>query len=155
MKNKKVILVSIVIYCIFMLVLLFGRSKFDVRISYWEQVLMNINLYPFSSISQYIYVISHKTNAYLLPYAVINIWGNILAFIPYGFFLPLIFRRYKNFLRFFPLSLAVIVLLESIQLLSLRGCFDVDDIFLNLVGGIIGYIIFILFGYKNIYPTCK
>ena len=44
----------------------------------------------------------------------INIWGNILLFIPYGFFLPLLWKRYRHPLR---LSLMCLLLPLSICLL--------------------------------------
>ena len=144
MKTKKVVLMLVATYCPAMLFILFGRSQIDIGITYWEQVMMNINLRPFSSISQYAYILIHKTNTYLLPYAAINIFGNIVAFVPYGFFFPRFFRRCRSFPIFFIFSICILVLIESIQLFSLRGCFDVDDVILNLIGGILGYIV-----YKN------
>ena len=41
----------------------------------------------------------------------INIWGNILLFIPYGFFLPLLWKRYRH-----PLQLSLMCLLLPISI---------------------------------------
>ena len=40
----------------------------------------------------------------------------------------------------FELSLSV----ECIQLVTKTGCFDVDDIFLNTIGGMLGYLVYAL-----------
>ena len=71
-----------------------------------------------------------------------NIAGNVVAFMPFGFCLPLIAdHRIKFFgcmLYTFGLSLAI----ELIQLVSKVGSFDVDDILLNTVGGVLGFLIY-------------
>lgn len=70
----------------------------------------------------------------------LNIVGNVICFMPFGFILPLISRRggkwYNTFLLSFLLSFGI----ETMQLLWKVGSFDVDDMFLNTLGGIIGYI---------------
>lgn len=139
---KIIDLIPFVIYCAGMLFILFGRPQIDIGLPYWEQVMMNINLRPLHTISQYIYIVVHKTNTHLIPHAAINIFGNIVAFVPSGFFLPQLFQRYRTFFRFFTLSIGTLILIETIQLFSLRGCFDIDDIILNLIGGIGGYVLF-------------
>ena len=72
-----------------------------------------------------------------------NLFGNIVLFIPFGFFLPMA-SRYKSFFvtTFFSFSLSFLV--ETFQLLSKVGIFDVDDLILNTLGGILGYIIYMI-----------
>jgi glycopeptide antibiotics resistance protein len=71
-----------------------------------------------------------------------NIGGNIVLFIPYGFLLPVAFSSCARFNR----SLLVIVFsslfFETCQLFLAYGNFDVDDIILNTIGGLIGYLLF-------------
>ena len=72
-----------------------------------------------------------------------NLAGNILIFIPFGFFMPVacIHRNiFATTIEAFMLSLAI----EVIQLITKVGCFDVDDLLLNTLGGVIGYIIFLI-----------
>ena len=72
---------------------------------------------------------------------VMNLFGNVLIFMPFGFFLPMASRFRSVFATIFwsfMLSLAV----EMFQFITKVGCFDVDDLLLNTVGGIIGHIIF-------------
>lgn len=70
----------------------------------------------------------------------LNTVGNVVCFMPFGFILPLISRRggrwYNTFLLSFLLSLGI----EVVQLVLKVGSFDVDDMFLNTMGGILGYI---------------
>ena len=69
-----------------------------------------------------------------------NVVGNILLFMPYGFFASYYLRLDKKrlaFLLIFIVSLAI----ECVQLLIGR-CFDVDDILLNLLGGMVGFFIY-------------
>jgi glycopeptide antibiotics resistance protein len=73
---------------------------------------------------------------------IVNIIGNILAFAPFGFLLPLIHKRYRSFFRIMFLSILFSLTVEVIQLYLKVGIFDVDDLLLNTVGGLLGYIIF-------------
>ena len=69
-----------------------------------------------------------------------NVVGNILLFMPYGFFASYYLKldnKRVAFLLVFIVSLSI----ECVQLVIGR-CFDVDDILLNLVGGILGYFIY-------------
>ncbi len=68
--------------------------------------------------------------------------GNILAFLPFGFFLPIFWKMvdsiYKAVLWTFALSLSV----EGSQFLFRVGAFDVDDLLLNTCGGGLGFGLF-------------
>lgn len=70
----------------------------------------------------------------------VNIAGNVLAFAPFGFCLPLISSRYSGFFRILFLSAGFSLCVELVQLVYKVGIFDVDDIFLNTAGGVLGYI---------------
>ena len=73
---------------------------------------------------------------------VVNILGNIVAFAPFGFMLPLLSKGFRKFFYVSFLSLLFSLSVELIQLFFKVGIFDVDDIFLNTVGGILGYVFF-------------
>lgn len=79
---------------------------------------------------------------------IMNLFGNVLIFMPFGFFLPMASRFRSVFATVFwsfILSLAV----EMFQFITKVGCFDVDDLLLNTVGGIIGHIIFCICAAKG------
>lgn len=64
-------------------------------------------------------------------------YGNFLAFIPFGVVIPLLFRcSTKRFIIGFILS---ITLLETIQLLTHLGAFDINDIIINTLGAAVGF----------------
>lgn len=63
--------------------------------------------------------------------------GNFIAFIPFGIIIPLLFRtRFLQFVLLFILSIGV---LETLQMLSRLGSFDINDIILNTLGAVVGY----------------
>lgn len=70
-----------------------------------------------------------------------NLVGNVLIFIPFGFFMPM-GSKLRSFFATFSYSLGLSVCVEVFQLITRVGSFDVDDLFLNTLGGCIGYIIF-------------
>ena len=69
-----------------------------------------------------------------------NVLGNMIMFMPFGLFASLYLKVKKINL---PLMLTIIasVSIETVQLVIGR-VFDVDDIILNLLGGIFGYVIY-------------
>lgn len=73
---------------------------------------------------------------------VVNIFGNIFAFSPFGFALPIISRKNRHFFNILLLSLEFSLVVEVLQLVFKVGIFDVDDLFMNTLGGIIGYFTF-------------
>ena len=70
-----------------------------------------------------------------------NLCGNILIFVPYGFFISMASRT-RGFFKTLFCSMGLSLCVEAVQLITRVGSFDVDDILLNTVGGVIGYIIF-------------
>lgn len=73
---------------------------------------------------------------------VVNVLGNVLAFAPFGFLLPMLHKKYRNFFKITLLSILFSLTVEVIQLFLKVGIFDVDDIMLNTLGGVIGFIVF-------------
>jgi len=72
----------------------------------------------------------------------LNIVGNIVGFMPCGFFLPVISRRSRRWFNTVLLSFLFSLCIETIQLIFKVGSFDVDDMILNTLGGILGYILY-------------
>lgn len=73
---------------------------------------------------------------------VVNILGNVFAFSPFGFFLPIISEKSRNFFQVLILSFELSLTIELVQLAYKVGIFDVDDLFMNTLGGVIGYLCF-------------
>jgi glycopeptide antibiotics resistance protein len=73
-----------------------------------------------------------------------NIGGNILLFIPYGFLLSLAFDNLRNTRKFILAVFATSLFFETLQLIFALGNFDVDDLLLNTLGGLVGFGFFLL-----------
>lgn len=75
-----------------------------------------------------------------------NLWENIfpvenlLLFIPLGYLLPLLWKRLNNVIATMLSGLLFSVMVEVIQYLTQRGYFQTDDIIINLLGTVIGYL---------------
>lgn len=74
----------------------------------------------------------------------LNIGGNILAFVPFGYFLPSLSTHRLKFISVTLLAFELSLCIELVQLLSKVGSLDVDDMILNTLGGVAGYILFII-----------
>ena len=88
--------------------------------------------------TQYKYFASRGIWSFLL----VNFLGNLLMFVPVGFFSGLLAERprwWKSTLA----SLALSFFIEEFQLFVSRGT-DVDDLILNTLGGLMGYGCFLL-----------
>lgn len=70
-----------------------------------------------------------------------NILGNIILFIPYGFLVSYIIKN-KRFSVISILTIIVSVTIETVQYYIGR-VFDIDDIILNLIGSIGGFLILV------------
>jgi len=93
------------------------------------------NFVPFKEILRYIgniHVIGIKL-------VLINIMGNVLAFVPFGIFVGYFLKNSKyTFLKTILLGLVFTVAIEGIQLITRVGICDVDDILLNFIGVVTG-----------------
>ena len=49
------------------------------------------------------------------------------------------FKKLQSFRHFVVLTLAALILVEAIQIFSMLGIFDVEDILLNMVGACAGF----------------
>jgi len=74
-----------------------------------------------------------------------DVLGNLLIFIPLGLFLGLLAPRWSPIGIFASFALASLAL-ESAQWALAVGSFDVTDIIMNTLGGIIGFVLLALAG---------
>jgi len=72
----------------------------------------------------------------------LNIVGNVVGFMPCGFFLPVVSRRGKRWYNCIFICFSFSLFIEVTQLCFQVGSFDVDDILLNTTGGVLGYIVY-------------
>ena len=114
-----------------MLWLLFGQRMGT------QMAAGTVNLIPLRTIEGYMRELASP----FYRRAVINIFGNILTFVPLGFFMPLLWEKLRKLFPFILAALTVIVAIELIQLVTALGCCDVDDLLLNLPGMLFGYLV--------------
>lgn len=80
-----------------------------------------------------------------------NVIGNMIMFMPFGFFISY-FLKIKKCHIMFIMSLITSLTIETTQLMIGR-VFDVDDIILNILGGLVGYFVYrFLYGIKSRLP---
>lgn len=98
---------------------------------------INYNLVPFRTI---IYQIERFPGFW----PVINLFGNLLAFVPFGYILPEILEEKYHMWSFWHVlrkGFFFIIGIEVFQLITYIGNFDIDDIILNTVSVVIGFAI--------------
>ena len=96
------------------------------------------NLIPLKSIKLYLTTKDQDVNP------LTNLLGNIVGFVPLGFLLPLLFIKLRSFIRTIAIVFSIRLGFETFQLVTDLGYFDVDDLLLNTIGGMIGYLAFAL-----------
>ncbi len=107
--------------------------------SYSMQGSINYNFIPFRNIStQFKYITQW--------WALKNLLGNIIPFIPFGLLLPITYKKFNSTISVFFTGLASILLIEIFQFFTKLGSFDVDDIILNMIGIVCGYLMFLVVG---------
>lgn len=99
---------------------------------------MSLNLTPLHTVFKYIRLLD-SANAALVRTAVINLYGNVIMFIPLGFLLPNVFPKLRKLWKTLTATAVIIILVELVQLFSLVGSCDVDDLILNVLGSAMGY----------------
>ena len=98
------------------------------------------NLIPFKTIISYIQRLMNGTINSSIVF--INILGNLIAFAPTGFFIPILFNDKIKNLKIFSMIITISVLIiEIIQFITFTGKLDVDDIILNTLGAVIVYLL--------------
>ncbi|MDY3350494.1 VanZ family protein [Riemerella anatipestifer] len=126
---KKLYQILILPYTLLLLYFMFvgfGRTPYDYNI---------VRLAPLVSTLEFV------QKSVLWQNVAINILGNIIMFIPFGF-LGWCYPKYQN-LRILSLDFIVaITLVESMQYFTRLGVFDIDDILLNTFGVLLGYWIY-------------
>ncbi len=142
---KTAVLICFCIYVIFLLDMTlfnayYGRNilsrqiSFELYINYFHDY---VNLAPFKTIMLYIRSFGNKTISAAV--FVTNIFGNIVAFMPFAFFLPILFKKMRIFKYFLLTITLVVIIIELSQFILLAGSCDIDDFLLNIFGSCIFY----------------
>lgn len=151
-KQKKVLFkINIIIFLILYLMLLIDTTIFDSYLhrntnniftidKIWRDKYFSesINFIPFHTI--YNYFINFLKNDMTANVFLNNILGNIVLLAPLGILIPLIINSSTK--KYILIIFIISLLIELLQLLTMSGYVDIDDIILNIFGAYICYKIF-------------
>ena len=145
-KKRKTVIVLFWIYAALMVWLMFlqriptiiGNGSFE---NYGEQLMCRLKIVPFETIGEFVRSLSRAWTTH----AFVNLVGNVLMFVPLGLGLSVVSKKARSFLGCILCAFLVILSAETIQLFTLLGYFDVDDLILNLIGVAMGYWLQVLF----------
>lgn len=74
-----------------------------------------------------------------------NSLGNIMCFVPFGILFPIVFSKKQSFFKTILMGMLFSIAIETLQFLLLTGVSDIDDVFFNTCGAILGYLIYLFF----------
>ncbi len=137
-KRRRRLAAGILFFIYFIVLFYFLFFSEELGRTYSERTY-HYNLVPFKEIGRFI----RYRERLGMKAVLLNIFGNVAAFVPFGVYLPVYFRRCQRFLWavFFSFELSLAV--ELLQLVFKVGSFDVDDLLLNTLGGMLGFLVFV------------
>ena len=115
----------------------------------WYNIFYNFNENPFAGIFDFSYNFIPTIYKIIIGEYTLDSWGkamivgNFLMFIPMGIMLPLVFKNI-NKKNIFVIAILITLSIEILQPIVGRS-FDIDDIIMNFIGSIIGYLAVTIF----------
>lgn len=114
--------------------MLFGRLDAAQAVSLPQYAENHLGLVPLKTILGQL-----KLSLEGSRHAILNLGGNVGLFVPFGWFLPGLFRPLRRYGRFLAVFAGAVVVVELAQLLLRVGCCEVDDLLLNCAGASLGF----------------
>ncbi|WP_346234985.1 VanZ family protein [Lysinibacillus telephonicus] len=106
-----------------------------------RESLRSVNLIPFNSIKEFIMVDNGFGQVRIVD---MNIWGNILMFVPAGIYI-ILHKKHRSIMKNLFIILLSSLAIEATQFIFALGALDIDDIILNVMGGFIGLAFYKMF----------
>ena len=103
------------------------------------KAISSVNISPLKTI--FLYYTAYTRHTLPIKNIILNMIGNVMLFVPFGYFVYVLFKPMRSLLLYFIFFLLVITGVEVIQYLWKVGSADIDDIILNMSGVLILYII--------------
>jgi glycopeptide antibiotics resistance protein len=130
--KKKIIFALYIFFLLYFLIFseIYGRSGVMQDYHY--------NITPFQEIERFW---KYREQLGLMSY--INLFGNVLIFVPFGFMEPLASKK-RSFWTTLVDGCLVSLSVEIFQFITKVGRFDVDDLMLNTTGVALGYVCFLV-----------
>ena len=138
---KRVFYLYITILLLFVIIKFDGTinsivNNFEMIRANREMGVYNFNIIPLRSLISNIESIIKYSDVW----AIKSFSANIIAFIPWGIMIPLLHSKFYKIINFIFVSILFLFLIETFQFITMTGYFDIDDIILNIIGSIIGFI---------------
>lgn len=130
--KKKIVFALYIFFLLYFLIFseIYGRSGVMQDYHY--------NITPFQEIERFW---KYREQLGLMSY--INLFGNVLIFVPFGFMEPLTSKK-RSFWATLIDGCLVSLSVEIFQFITKVGRFDVDDLMLNTTGVALGYVCFLV-----------
>lgn len=144
MRRNKLHLALFILYTLFVLWLLLARPRELLTAPYWHHTARHFNPFPLRTIRLYLDLLFRRGRPDFVLQALANLAGNILLFIPLGYYLPALFAPLRGFWRTLLWGAAAVCIVEAAQMLLLVGTCDIDDLLLNSLGIALGYLVYSL-----------
>ncbi|WLF68946.1 VanZ family protein [Clostridium septicum] len=145
--KEKIAILGFILSIIFVLGITIGNNN---SASLENVRLGSINIIPLKGMKvQYLFALK----GYM--YFIINLFGNVLIFIPLGFFLSIYYKDdAKERFKIIITSMIISFFIEFLQLFIGRAS-DINDIILNTIGAWLGRLIFLYFNiiFQNFFNT--
>ncbi len=119
-----------------------GEPFFDI---YFTNELSHVNMLPFHTLYEYFFQTNTNVDEWN-SVSLLNLTANVMLFLPLGFFVAFIWRKYHSIKKIIILGLSVTCLVEFIQYFIGRSS-DIDDVLLNTFGTVIGYVLLLMIQY--------
>lgn len=137
--------------CIIYEIILTRKGRKTSKVHLWWTFIFVLYLYlciDVAGIGTIWQIGTHKTilrmdEINLIPFSsdgVLTYLLNVIMFMPFGFLLPLLWKNKRQTLKVVGLSFLFSFLIEFCQLFNLRAT-DVDDLIMNTLGGVLGFLI--------------
>lgn len=150
------IIISVIAFAFFCAVsiVLYKRQKFN-KLQCFAAILLSLYivvLLYFTVVGRY----SHEEYGYEIQFFTSYRWFfqyngeqvlrqlliNLIMLVPVGFLLPVIIQAKHKYLITMALSLLLTTFIETMQLITKCGSFEVDDIINNFIGAVIGMLLY-------------
>lgn len=117
------------------------KKKVTIGLAFYLTLIlqMGILLRPFGSESGIVWVPFRTGGG--LNMIVLFALANALVFIPFGVLLPKVFNRVNTWWKVAIITLIISLIIETLQYLLACGMSEVEDVIMNMVGGIFGFVL--------------
>ncbi len=106
--------------------------------NWWQNMAHRVNVKDGVNLTPFLFLKAR----HLLKYETV---GNFFMLLPLGIYLPLMYKRTRDFLSVVFVAMLVSVCIELMQLATNSRVTDIDDVILNTSGALVGFIFYFIF----------